>query len=753
MTCCRIEDIERNIRFVLDEIGKSGVPDIASGVVSSELENFLANADAYKLDALELEVKDLHMQFSHFRANNVDMLAQRNSAIEEKYVAFAASIRLHGNEDLGSSSESFGPVFSNLAGVILQADQDRFARTIFRATRGNAFTEFHPIPELLHHNDGSVLKSVFLIYFQGGEAMSGKVSRICASFSASIYAWPKSERAANEQIANAEEMISEKKTALEAFEKFLVDESAYLFKLVREGGNSLVEEWKMFCSKEKAIYACLNLFEGDVTLRADCWFVHEEEAAIRDLIGANSGSGRRGSGPEMSAMLIVDNSTDHAHAAPTYIKTNDVTRSFQLIVDTYGVPRYKEANPALFAVVSFPFLFGIMFGDVGHGFMLMMVGLWAVMNKVRAPPALVEHRYMVVAMGFFAIYAGLLYSEFFAIGINLFGSRWSCVGDSVCEPTFNISNAKGTSLGGPYPFGIDPAWDVSSNQLIYVNSMKMKISVLFGVVQMLLGIGLKFSNSIYFKNWLDLIFECVPQLLFMLTFFGYMDWMIMYKWVSGTDLSPGLIDTMITMGLTGGGVKTALFPGQEFLQSVFFKIILFSVPLMLFPKPLILLWQNKSAGQRHGHEEDRQNLISSTSGSFEKTEPEFEFGEVFIHQAIETIEFVLGTVSHTASYLRLWALSLAHQQLSLVFLEKTLYAAMSSDWPMFFNAIPIYIGFAVFIGVTVGILLGMDVMECFLHTLRLHWVEFQSKFYKADGIKFKPFGHLSGLEEVRNIET
>jgi len=100
---------------------------------------------------------------------------------------------------------------------------------------------------------------------------------------------------------------------------------------------------------------------------------------------------------------------------------------------------------------------------------------------------------------------------------------------------------------------------------------------------------------------------------------------------------------------------------------------------------------------------------------------------------IETIEFALGTVSNTASYLRLWALSLAHSQLAKVFVDQCLLPFLITG-----NVIGLFLAFFVFMGATAGVLNMMSGLECGLHTLRLHWVEFQNKFFKGGGITFLP---------------
>jgi len=77
---------------------------------------------------------------------------------------------------------------------------------------------------------------------------------------------------------------------------------------------------------------------------------------------------------------------------------------------------------------------------------------------------------------------------------------------------------------------MDPIWVRAGNELVFVNSFKMKFAVILGVIQMIVGIILKGLNTLYFRRFLDFIFEFIPQIVFMSVTFGYMDLMIFYKW-------------------------------------------------------------------------------------------------------------------------------------------------------------------------------------------------------------------------------
>ena len=238
---------------------------------------------------------------------------------------------------------------------------------------------------------------------------------------------------------------------------------------------------------------------------------------------------------------------------PTYFETNSFTASAHEIIETYGVAEYGEANPAFFTVVTFPFLFGVMFGDIAHGSILFAFGLylvfWAESSTNAAVKMIYPHRYIMTLMGFFAVYCGFIYNDYLSISLNLFGSCFELSGVQERQAIPQMA-------GCVYPFGVDPVWAVAENNLNFINSLKMKISVIIAVVHMTLGVFVKASNSIHFGRWLDFFFEFLPQLIFMVLLFGYMDFLIVYKWLVdwGYDsaVAPSIITTMINLPLKMG---------------------------------------------------------------------------------------------------------------------------------------------------------------------------------------------------------
>ena len=189
------------------------------------------------------------------------------------------------------------------------------------------------------------------------------------------------------------------------------------------------------------------------------------------------------------------------------------------------------------------------------------------------------------------------------------------------------------------------------------------------------------------------------------------------------------------------------------IHFIIFIATIVLIVVMLIPKIIIdyCKIKRKENNQRENtlgpinEEEDllKDNFILPNEQKGEQTKG---LSDLIVTAAIETIEFVLGTVSNTASYLRLWALSLAHSQLANVFFQYSIikFGNKFNEW--YINGIILIALFPIFAGVTALVLLFMDLMECFLHTLRLHWVEFQNKFFRADGYQFKPFCFAQSIE-------
>lgn len=720
------------------------------------------------------------------------------------------------------SAEAFSRL-SSLFGLVDTSRSEELYRLCYRVSRGNAIVEISNAPEVFvdtKTGERNVSKTAFVVLGSSAQ-MIGRLKKLMAGLGASVYTLEEIHRQ-GEEMARAT-TAHRVEDVIEGVERRKHDVLQLWYEEHRL--------YKTYLKVEKVVLTSMNMCAmAGSTCTASAWVPQRHEQALRralqDAVASANGS----------VESIVTRHADQRHP-PTFFETNRFTESFQSIVSSYGIARYKEVNPGVFTIITFPYLFGVMYGDMGHGVLLLLIALyfiykeraWRTVQLNEIVAMVFGGRYLLLLMALFAVYMGVLYNDFFGFSLNLFSSgyKWAPIAEQ--SHTTYPTSPNGLPSVKPshvYAVGLDAAWSETENKLELYNSVKMKHAVIVGTVQMFAGLFLSLNNSVYERNWWKIAFLFVPEFIFLFATFGYMCILIIVKWCTtwtNTNDAPSILETMTNFFLSPGTVAKPLYKGQAGLQIFLLLLAFLMVPVMLLGMPYIEMrdykrWKQRrfgmgggvgSGGMQHAsmvmienpdtddgffnapsasvHNEaasaaqgsngaapPAHDLVSdderpphnadiffgddsmdpyggaaadsedTAARAREEEENEhfehFDVSELVIHFVIHTIEYVLGSVSNTASYLRLWALSLAHAQLSEVFFTFTIANILGANDS---SGIVISIGVMLWLVVTFAVLVGMEALSAFLHALRLHWMEFQNKFYAGDGKAFEPMDLLS----------
>ncbi|XP_019345227.1 V-type proton ATPase 116 kDa subunit a 4 isoform X2 [Alligator mississippiensis] len=753
----RCESLERILRFLENEMENETVIIKSEKYPETPLPREMIDLETV-LEKLEAELQEANQNQQTLKQNFLE-LTELKHLLKKTQDFFETETSLpddffsedtSGLLELRSTPAAAAAKLGFTAGVIKRERMVPFERLLWRACRGNVYLRYTEMDTPLEDpvTREEVKKNVFIIFYQG-EQLRQKIKKICEGFRATMYPCP-------ESATERREMVDGVNTRIEDLNTVITQTESHRQRLLHEAAVNLWT-WGIKVKKIKAIYHILNLCNIDVTQQcviAEIWFPVVDTGRIKRALK----QGMERSGSTIAPILTA---VQTKMSPPTFNRTNKFTAGFQNIVDAYGVGNYREMNPAPYTIITFPFLFAVMFGDCGHGAVMLGFALWMVTNEkaLLAQKSTNEiwntffsGRYLILLMGIFSIYTGFIYNDCFSKSLNIFGSSWHI------RPMFSNSTwnkhvleenealqldpaVPGVYSGNPYPFGIDPIWNIAKNKLTFLNSYKMKMSVVMGITQMVFGVILSLFNHIYFRRTINIVLQFIPEIIFILCLFGYLLFMIIFKWcyynVHVSQYAPSILIHFINMFLFNYNDPTnsPLYTHQKEVQSFLVIFALIAIPWMLLIKPFILRANHLKAQRmlqlppisegpagdteveitepNNSKKAGRENH-SSGHGGHDDHEEEFNFGDIFVHQAIHTIEYCLGCISNTASYLRLWALSLAHALL------------------------------------TIAILLVMEGLSAFLHALRLHWVEFQNKFYMGAGYKFSPFSFydiINGTEE------
>ncbi|XP_072096833.1 V-type proton ATPase 116 kDa subunit a 2-like isoform X2 [Mobula birostris] len=512
----RCEEMEKTLGYLLQEIKRADISLLDGEVnpvaplpkhvlkiqeqlqqLEAELREVTKNKETLKRNFLELT------EYNHMLRVTQDFVKRTSEIDLLSHVQYEEFPSLDKEPLMDHTNmQRLGAKLGFIAGVIHPWKVGPFERMLWRVCKGYTILTYEELEIPLEDPDsGENVKWVVFLVSYWGEQIGHKVKKICDCYHCHVYPYPNTNQERMDIVAGLNTRIQDLHTVLHRTEEYL---QQVLLKASESIHTRLVQVKKM-----KAIYHILNLCSFDVTnkcLIAEVWCPVADLSKVRHALE----EGSRKSSATVPSFVNRIPTTD---TPPTLIRTNKFTSGFQNIVDAYGVGNYQEVNPGPYTIVTFPFLFAVMFGDFGHGLIMTVFALWMVLSennpKLRRTRneiwnTFFDGRYIILMMGIFTLYTGLIYNDCFSKSLNVFGSGWSVKSMFINESRM-VTEVKRSQLLGldpnvtgvfkaPYPFGIDPIWNLASNRLSFLNSFKMKMSVILGITHMTFGVILGVFN-------------------------------------------------------------------------------------------------------------------------------------------------------------------------------------------------------------------------------------------------------------------
>ncbi|MGY5858450.1 MAG: V-type ATPase 116kDa subunit family protein [Candidatus Thorarchaeota archaeon] len=520
--------------------------------------------------------------------------------------------------------------------------------------------------------------------------MKDAVERILSALEFEVFQIPEGESGTPEKIVEkAENQIVSLEEEIDQLEQRKLT-------LTKEWGFKILAAWELLQVEKQRIEIKSQIVYTDQSIKVWGWVPESRESELEPLLRERVGS----------ALEVTFDKPDFAeHKAPTCISNPGVMKPTEDVVKAFGIPSRHDLDPTKIMWLSFPLIFGLVFADIGQGLLLIIIGLAALRAKRKGQDWGAIMGYIqsgaegLIMMGIFAIFGGFLFGSFFGAE-TVFGPLW---------PIFAhmIDDGHGHMITNPYRA-----------------THMLKLSIEIGAIHIMLGIILNIYNKFKHREMSDLI----VGIAYLFVYYGFINLLfgVSYNSVSDWFSTDGQMNLWVPIAGIGYGIgNNGVYPAIP-IPPLIFSIVVFIVPLVIM-------------------------ALASFKGGMD--------GIVLF------LEYAIGMISHTVSYARIFALNTVHIILSGVFfslIPAIIYIPFPSLELFGMELIPHEVHSAdalaphtphlpllgAIIGTfIVGILEGL---LAFMHTLRLHFVEWFSKFYHAGGVEFMPFSakriHTSSIK-------